>query len=141
LFVSSSGLRINEALQIKYSDLDIEQTPAIQNVENIIKNYFNEACFDSKSAIINGWLLIEESLRDLAKKKDLDLKHYEPSSKILFNLKSNNVLSKNVFNTINEARHLRNEAAHIPDFKISPDDAQNYVSMANKISSYIRSME
>ena len=106
-----------------------------------IQKYFADAYIDSRSAIINGWLMIEEALRDLAKSSQLDLKHYEPSVKVLSILRNRNILPNDMYKTINEARRLRNEAIHSMDFDISPDDAQNYVSMANKISSYLRSID
>ena len=136
--VQQLGQQVDEALQLEREE--IRRVTPDEHLQRDYERYYNMAYDDARSAVISSWLLIEEAVRDLAKRKDLDIKHYPSTHHILQQLFKEQIVSQNFYDIINSARNLRNEAIYSKRFSISPQDAQNYIATAEKIASYLRSI-
>jgi len=140
--VESLDQQLDEAIPTFVEQLgEVPRERTGRTTREQLERYYSIAMDDARTAVVSGWLLIEESVRDLAQRKRLGIRHYASTFQILKQLVKQKIISREVFNSINQARNLRNEAIYMTDFHISTTDARNYMALADKISSYLRSIE
>ena len=86
-----------------------------------------------EAALLLGWASTEATLRLLAGKEDITLKHADPSY-LLKQLVTYGVISKEEYRVLGDAMKLRNAVSHgFKPEKFAPDAAQELLGIANTL--------
>lgn len=90
-----------------------------------------------RAAIMEAWVLIETAAAAAGFTSGVAMPRVNPR---LFTeyLANNGRIPEESIILMNKLRQLRNQAAHLPDFALSQDEAERYLELAVKISEIIR---
>lgn len=113
-----------------------EKTPEIKSRK---ESYLELANISPRSAILESWRFLEDSLLTVSKEKGLidAKKHFIGHSRIGHGLLHEGVISKEQFKLFHRLRELRNQAAHAEEFSISYEDVVEYIELAMQLSAYV----
>ena len=90
-----------------------------------------------RAAIMEAWIQIETALAKLAGVSKDRMRGLSHGKAVLGTLIDENKLPQDSIDAFQSLRKIRNEAAHLPDFAISQNEAERYIDMAVKIAGAI----
>ncbi|MCY3971613.1 MAG: hypothetical protein OXG74_16910 [Acidobacteria bacterium] len=93
-----------------------------------------------RAAVIEAWLDVDKSLRDVCDRLDLDRSRWRPAGKIIRLLENAGHLDADGLGILRHLNHVRNEAAHSRRFTISSYMAEEYVRLCSSASRYLESI-
>jgi hypothetical protein len=91
-----------------------------------------------RSAIINSWLDVEESMRALLRANGFAAPAVFSPMKIIKAVKSLSIVDPVYVEFTDELRQLRNRATHDPDFSPSQESVIDYIRLAKELSNIYR---
>jgi hypothetical protein len=135
----------------KISELELEFDREIANVKseaekefkdqsNDWKTFLVELAHDMPSAsILEAWKIIENKTEALIHKvnPEIDLDKSTRYKLMQKTLRDENLLETKKVKIFNDLRQIRNRAANVQNYKISSDQALNYISIAVKLIDYM----
>jgi len=93
------------------------------------------AAVSPRAAIMEAWVLIETAALSSDYFSDTDRR--PTSIALLHHIVTTGKLSQNSANLIISLRNLRNQAAHLPDFALTQEEAERYLELAVTVSKLI----
>jgi len=85
-----------------------------------------------RAAVLEAWLLVEDALQRAALQRGLgSIRNF--TRKQLEHLVQQGVLPEEAVGLVEQLRRLRNEAAHAVDFAPTPEQAQHYTELAERL--------
>jgi len=139
--------------RLKYKDLELDFGRRIEEIKDEVADELPPASevqalpsapdssiitlarVSPRSAVMEAWRSLEETLIQRARKelaaKGENEQPLLPHRAIMFLERSGNF--KNIIPILKDLRGLRNEAAHAPDFALSPESAIEYASVAERV--------
>jgi hypothetical protein len=95
-----------------------------------------------RSAVLEAWMLVEMKAANAARRLG-----WEPSSQkstrgtyAMKFLENQPQLDRRLIGSLRDLRSLRNQAAHLADFALSPSSAADYVASATRLAKYLDSI-
>ncbi|MCK9425743.1 MAG: DUF4145 domain-containing protein [Ignavibacteriaceae bacterium] len=89
----------------------------------------------SRAGIVSAWFEIENALNKLRTDDTTNVKKPFIILDVLKDLANKRIIEESLIGLLDSLRNLRNQAVHYPDFAISQEEAERYISLALKISS------
>ncbi len=162
IFRKQFSLVISNLSRIRYKELEANFGKQLRSIENDTPEIFSTSNKEDKNnndtisvterlaqiadlspraAITEAWIQIEKALFELAEKSGITEFQRRTDYKILQALQKRKVIQEGVYKAYTELKSLRNEAAHNPQFNISPDEAQQYIDYSEDFANYIRAIK
>ncbi len=92
-----------------------------------------------RSAVLEAWRDVESAALDAA--RSLGAESFRSSTlsyQALRTLEQSEKLDRGIVSLLRDLRGLRNQAAHAPDFALSPASALEYAAAAQRVAAYLR---
>jgi len=93
------------------------------------------AAVSPRAAIMEAWVLVETAA--LSSGSFSDSNRRPTAIALLHHIVTTGKLSQNSANMIISLRNLRNQAAHLPDFALTQEEAERYLELAVTVSELI----
>lgn len=88
-----------------------------------------------RSSIIESWLLVEKSVRELATQKNIYIPAKSSALDILRIMITHELLPSEIHEIIDHLRLLRNKSVHETEFELQPKQAREYVELSLRVIS------
>jgi hypothetical protein len=91
-----------------------------------------------RAALVESWILVEDAVRKAAERLDLDVDSRTPIIKVINKLTSEGLINPAIERVVSTLRMLRNDAAHVSDYALSPGEAIDLVNVSFQIVEVLR---
>ena len=83
-----------------------------------------------RAAILESWLGVEKTINDVAKLLPITEPERRTVYKHMLDFKRRNLIDPDIVDSFHQLSRMRNQIAHVPDFVVSPEEAERYVGAA-----------
>jgi hypothetical protein len=92
--------------------------------------------------VLTAWIEVESAALDAVLRNELSLAPREGATprNVIRALRRSQLVDPGQASIFHDLRSLRNEAAHAPDFALSPESALEYAEVARRLAEYLRSL-
>lgn len=132
-----------KSLEKAESDARNIESPAsqVEDSENAqVEQLLRISEVSPRAAVVEAWTLIETAAMKHGLVAGATIRRTNPKM-ILNYLELSGKFSPESIRLINELRHIRNKATHLPDFAVSQSDAERYLELAVKGAAVISATE
>lgn len=135
------GRRIEEAKEEAATELppeiDILALPSADR-----DNLAQLAAISPRAVVTEAWRKVETAALDAAERHAVALpyRHARSPVQVIRALQKAGLVGQGKMPLFEDLRVLRNEAAHAPEFALSPDSAIEYASLAHRFAQYLDSL-
>lgn len=150
LIFKDFSLEFDQSVKKVQEDLDeiVSENDSLITFNNFADDnsldFYAKVTANPRSTILDSWLPVEKKLIDLNGTLNPDLnpsKHTPSTSKILYKLKEQEIITPRVYKLFTDTKRLRNKVVHNIDVNITVENAIEYKKLCLELVSIIDNIE